>query len=94
MKNKRLKFISYDGEYPNLCNGTLVMELDGKKIKFPPFCLRSGGSVTFDNDWNEIVSQGSWSIRNFPDNFPEELKNEAEELVNENIPEGCCGGCV
>ena len=33
MKNKnRLKFISYDGNYPNLCSGTLIMELDGQEI--------------------------------------------------------------
>lgn len=91
---ERLKFISYDGKYPNLCSGTLVMELDGKKVHFPSYCLSSGGSVTFDSDWCEHVTQGKWTIKEFPDNFPEELKKYATKLVNRNVEYGCCGGCV
>lgn len=30
----RVKFISYTGEYPNLCSGVLTLEIDGKKYKF------------------------------------------------------------
>ena len=34
-KNKsRVKFISYTGEYPNLCSGVLTLEIDGKEYKF------------------------------------------------------------
>jgi len=91
---ERLKFISYDGAFPNLCRGNLVMELDGKKIKFPQFCLSSGGSVWFDEEWSEYVEKGEWTISEYPKNFPEELKEYAEELVNENVSHGCCGGCV
>ena len=91
---ERLKFISYDGEYPNLCSGKLIMELDGKNIIFPSYCLSSGGSVTFDDCWNEVVTSGDWTITGFPKDFPEELKKYAEQLVNENITQGCCGGCV
>jgi hypothetical protein len=90
----RLKFVSYDGEYPNLCSGKLIMNLDGKDIEFPSHCLSSGGNVSFDDDWNEEVSEGEWSLTDFPENFPQELKLEAERLCNENIPYGCCGGCV
>ena len=90
----RLKFISYDGAYPNLCSGILKMKLDGRIIYFPEFCLSSGGSVSFDNDWNEEVTQGEWSIDEFPKGFPKELEDEATNLVNENINQGCCGGCV
>ena len=28
-----IKFISYTGEYPNLCRGTLTVEIDGKEVK-------------------------------------------------------------
>lgn len=51
----RLEFISYDGGYPNLCRGNLIMELDGKELKFPKYCLSSGGSVWFDDNWSENV---------------------------------------
>jgi len=90
----KLTFVSYDGEFPNLCSGNLVLAIDGEEVKFPPYCLSSGGSVSFTEDWDEIVTSGSWSIRDFPEDFPDELKAEAERLVNENIPNGCCGGCV
>ena len=29
-----MKFISYTGEYPNLCSGVLTLEIDGKEYKF------------------------------------------------------------
>lgn len=92
--NKRLIFISYDGKYPNLCSGKLIMALDGKKIVFPNHCLSSGGSVRFIKKWKEVVSIGEWGISTYPPDFPEELKGEAERLINIEIPPGCCGGCV
>jgi len=91
---KRLKFVSYNGKYPNLCSGQLIMELDGNKIIFPKYCLLSEGSVSFTDNWDEVVTQGAWSITSFPKYFPEELKQEAKDLVNENIEFGCCGGCI
>lgn len=30
----RVKFISYTGEYPNLCSGVLTLEIDGTQYKF------------------------------------------------------------
>lgn len=89
-----LKFVSYDGCYPCLCMGTLIMNLDGRNIQFPRGCLISGGNVWFDDDWNDHVESGDWDINEYPENFPEELKQKAIELINENIPQGCCGGCV
>ena len=88
---ERLNFISYDGGYPNLCSGTLIMELDGKQIKFPDYCLCSGGGITGNY---EGTCSGPWTIGEFPKGFPEDLKLIAEKLVNDNIPYGCCGGCV
>jgi len=92
MSNK-LKFISYDGEYPNLCSGTLILNLNGKDVVFPNYCLSSGGSVSFD-DWCENVTKGEWGINEFPAGFPTELQQKAIDLVNDNIQQGCCGGCV
>ena len=86
-----VEFISYDGSYPNLCRGTLAIEIDGV-IHELENCLSSGGNVWFDDDWSEHVDSGEWSV-----SVPEELMkytSEIEKLVNENIQLGCCGGCV
>lgn len=90
-----IKFISYDGRYPNLCSGTLVLNIDGEDVKFPRYCLSSGGYVCFDGDWNADVGYGPWSIDEWA--IPEKYKHlqlEILEVINENIPWGCCGGCV
>lgn len=89
-----LKFVSYDGSYPNLCSGTLIMELNGVEIIFPSYCLSSQGSVWFDDDWGAHVEEGEWVITDYPEGFPEKLKCVAEDLVNINIVNGCCGGCI
>jgi len=89
-----LSFVSYSGEYPNLCSGILILSLDGKRVVFPDNCLYSGGYVTFNEDGSEEVGEGPWSIATFPEGFPSELETEAERLVNENVVYGCCGGCI
>ena len=86
--------IKYDGEYPNLCSGQLIVIIDGKEWIFPNYCLSSGGSVSFDENWNEEVTEGEWSIREYPKDFPEELKDIVLYEINNAIYHGCCGGCV
>ena len=39
--------IKYNGTYPNLCSGNLLVIINGKEWEFPNYCLRSGGSVGF-----------------------------------------------
>lgn len=128
LKNKknsntsRVKFISYTGEYPNLCSGVLTLEIDGVQYKFghnysahhydektgewsytdedpehPNFnsFWSSGGCVTSDKNWNFDVKHGEWEID--VDELPEQFWDVAEEIddvINSNIPEGCCGGCI
>lgn len=87
-----VEFVSYDGKYPNLCSGQLVLKINEQVRELPHYCLSSGGSVWFDNDWDEHVETGRWSI-NLPEDL-EPLRKEIEECINENIPYGCCGGCV
>ena len=88
--------IEYDGKWPNLCRGNLTAVIDGKKWVFPKYCLMSGGSVSFDNDWREHVTSGPWSIEEdqWPEGFPVELKIATLEAINQELPHGCCGGCV
>lgn len=95
----RVKFVSYDGEYPNLCSGVLVLNLDGNDITFPKHFLSSGGSVTFNEDYSEeFVEEGQWHkscLYEWPEEFSEfGLKEDALEVINDNIEHGCCGGCI
>lgn len=118
----RVKFISYDGKYPNLCSGVLILEIDGKEYKFghnydnfrrdpktdlwtftdedpnnPNFerfwC--SGGNVSFNSNWDASVESGEWKID--VDDLPNQFWDVADEIdrvINENVPWGCCGGCI
>lgn len=84
-----VEFVSYDGKYPNLCSGTLVLKIDGEIVKFPKYCMDSGGSC----DWRSgIVTEGFWDVH-----VPPEYSKYTQEIldvVNENVPYGCCGGCI
>ena len=107
---KNIKFVSYSGEYPALCAGTLVVEIDGKIVTFGwsdpcnqiyPRFWQSGGSVSFDDEWNECVdclcdwelSVSEYNKKDYPPEIFEILPNVLE-VMNENVPGGCCGGCV
>ena len=86
--------VEYDGSYPNLCSGYLVVVIDDKRWEFPKHCMQPGGDVWFDEDWSEHVEQGPWYIDNWPEGFPEDLKDDVTEKVNEEVEWGNCGGCV
>ncbi len=101
-KQEHIKFVSYDGEYPNLCSGTLVLEIDGVEYKFrywdydnktifPPFWCSGGGiypdySGAFAGEW-EI------DIRDIPEQF-RKYATEIDDVFNSNVRYGCCGGCI
>ena len=83
---EQIEFVSYDGEYPCLCAGTLVLRIDGEIVRLEN-CLESGGFL--DDDYNPV--EGDWIV-----SLPTEinhLKEEITEIVNQNILHGCCGGC-
>ena len=86
--------IKYDGSYPNLCSGKLIVIVDGIEWNFPDYCLSSGGSVSFDSEWQENVTYGAWTITDWPAEFPEILQLHVTRAVNDEIDHGCCGGCV
>jgi hypothetical protein len=74
--------IEYNGKWPNLCSGDLIITVEGVRWEFPPLCLNVRGTL----------SQG-WDMDRWPDNFPERLKVDVLKKVNEEIGWPCCGGC-
>lgn len=57
----RVKFISYTGEYPNLCSGVLTLEIDGVQYKFG----HEYANYHFDNDGNGYFSDEDPEHPNF-----------------------------
>lgn len=100
MEPKKVEFISYDGTYPNLCSGTLVVRILGRIVKFGygeenfPF-WQSGGCIDWDGDTDFEVKVGAWKLD--IEELKDEYKPYAQELIevfNENVEYGCCGGCI
>jgi hypothetical protein len=87
-----VEFVSYNGAWPNLCSGTLVLRIDGEDVTFPKYCMRTGGRVWFDKHYNGYVEHGKWSV-DIPEKYAN-LKDEIEYCVNKNVRQGCCGGCL
>jgi hypothetical protein len=88
--------IEYDGEWPTLCFGHLIVWIDDVKWDFGSHSLSSGGSVLRDDDWNMWAEEGPWEIWDWPEGFPDDdlLKEVVLEEINSEIPHGCCGGCI
>lgn len=106
-----VQFISYTGEYPNLCSGVLTLKIDGELVRFghdyrvfesyktdgnyDSFWV-TGGRTYFSNDWSEsYIETDEWVV--YEEDLPEKFRkyvHEIEAVINENIPYGCCGGCL
>lgn len=79
--------------------GHEVGSYDWKRHKFKdhncePF-WHSGGGIQADKDWNFDVRHGEWEIN--VDEIPEDFRKYATEIdrvFNDNVPFGCCGGCI
>lgn len=92
-----VKFISYTGKWPNFCSGILTLEIDGKKACFGygtlngPFWT-SGGGI---NPGCKGTYYGEWEINVLerPEQYRKYAK-EIDEVFNENVEWGCCGGCI
>ena len=105
-----VEFISYTGNYPNLCSGVLTLNINGEEVRFGHDYLKghynsdgnydsfwaSGGECGFTNGWSDsYVDDGRWKI--YKDDLPEKYQQYAEEIdevFNDNVPYGCCGGCL
>ena len=94
--SEHVKFISYTGKFPCLCMGQLTLEIDGKTVTFGnggdyDDFWSSGGGITADYE----NYYGKWIIEK--EELSEEYRKYAEEIdevFNENVPYGCCGGCI
>lgn len=98
-----VEFVSYTGDYPHLCGGTLTLKIDGEEYKFGnnlneptnhPKFWKTGGSCGFSGR-NPYVGHDEWIIN--PEMLPEEIRCYADkiaEIFNENVEHGCCGGCL
>lgn len=101
-----IKFISYDGEFPNLCSGVLTLEIDGAIATFGSRRFDgtmydrfwySGGSCHIDEDGNDGCRFGPWRVYDYIDDMDDNIKPILGELIkvfNENVRPGCCGGCI
>lgn len=98
---KDIKFGSYDGKYPNLCRGRLVIYVDGKRC-FADNALSSGGSVYHTGDYDWHIESGLWDVdfsefkidgKHLETNFfSDSEKKYIIYMINENVELGCCGG--
>ena len=88
--------IKYDGEWPNLCRGHLIVCIDDVEWDFGGYSLKSGGEIQRDEEWNMWATEGPWDIWDWPEGFPKDeyLRLNVLEAVNTSIPFGCCGGCI
>jgi len=92
---EHVQFVSYTGKWPILCDGILVLKINGTKYdfgtysnKYPRFWSSGGSCFRNQTETNE------WII--YYDKLPDELKPYAEEIdtvFNQNVEHGCCGGC-
>ena len=70
---------------------SLKKQAEMEKNHYKRFWL-TGGSCSLDEDY---LNTGPWKLCS--DMLPEELKPYGQELINifnENVPWGCCGGCL
>ena len=88
-----VEFVSYDGEYPCLCFGTLTIKIDGTTYRFKN-ALISGGGIFGNDEFDMWAEEGEWEIdlKEHPELEP--YKEEITRLVNEKVEHGCCGGCI
>lgn len=88
-----VEFISYDGKYPCLCMGTLTIKVNGKTYWLNNKMI-SGGCIMRDGDQNMWSEYGDWEIdlEKYPELEP--YKEEITQVVNNNVEQGCCGGCI
>lgn len=92
--NVKIEFLGYDGAYPCLCCGTLKIKVNDKLYCLQNALISGGWVMCVDDDYNFDVGTGDWEVdlEQFPELEP--YKEQITELVNDNVEQGCCGGCI
>ena len=90
----KVKFISYDGKYPNLCRGKLIVEIEGKRVEFEsygdevegtyPAFWETGGYITTNRKWHMTAHEAPWELNNVY-NFNED--NKYPDFIMDNLNE-------
>nr|DAK19891.1 MAG TPA: hypothetical protein [Caudoviricetes sp.] len=95
---REIEFVSYDGKFPNLCNGVLTIKVDGVLYSLKN-CLMVNGFSHFD-PYADDYRTYPWTLDTYnfklaasEIKFTKEEVNYLEKLCNEHIPHGHCGGC-
>ncbi|MCP3681282.1 MAG: hypothetical protein GY861_01205 [bacterium] len=86
--------VEHGKNYPSLHSAALAIIIDGIRYKFPPFCLTWHGADADNDNWTDHITDGSWSVNEWPGDFPDGLKSIAEIAINRDIQPGCDGGHV
>jgi len=83
--------VIYDGEFPNACSGMLTIIVDGELVYQNMLCCESTGSVSFDENWSELVLIGELIWKD-ADQFSKKIQRAVKKALSQI--EVCCGGCV
>lgn len=88
----RVRFISYTGEYPNLCTGVLTLEIDGKEYKFghnySNYHYDANGNGRFtDEDPDNPNFEKLWSSGGRITDFYEDVERGEWHIDADDLPE-------
>ena len=95
-------FVKIDGKlvsFGNYCLGEKGKTNDKRVPNYPAF-WRTGGSIYYENDWDDDeIEEAPWEldVQYVIGKYSDDIVRLLPELIrifNENVPWGCCGGCV
>lgn len=73
-----------------LCSSSVILRINGQEIEFEHI-LSTGGYVSWGEE--DIIESGPWGVGGLPE-YLNKYKEEITEIINKNVPWGCCGGCI
>ena len=74
----------------------LIVSLIYKENCYPTFWA-SGGRIVSDGNWGLSAEYGEWYTSITTEKYPQEILDMMDDLIkifNDNVPQGCCGGCI